>query len=317
MESRELILANVLPADSHPAFVYLASLSKGSIPAQKSALKKIAEIFGTDAVSMNWGALRYAHVQFVRARLQERYDSATANRLLTALRRVMHHAWKLGQMPDDEYRRVSDIEPIRGAKDETELTGRALTQRELRAVLEVCCEDESISGVRDAAIIALGYGLGLRRAEIAKMHLDDFDSTNGLVRVRSGKGNKSRTLPIDDGARDALKDWIKVRGNALGFMFHGINRGGNISSQSIGVKGLDELFEKRCRQARVGDARFHDLRRTMISDLLDENVDLTTVSRLAGHSDPRTTARYDRRKMETRRKAIKTLHVPYFRKGSK
>ena len=81
--------------------------------------------------------------------------------------------------------------------------------------------------------------------------------------------------------------------------------------------------QKRAAEAEVTDVRqlagiesgtFHDLRRTFISDLLNKGVDVATVAKLAGHSNPQTTLRYDRRKMETRRRAVSTLHVPYHRR---
>jgi len=72
--------------------------------------------------------------------------------------------------------------------------------------------------------------------------------------------------------------------------------------------------QKRAAEAEVTDVHFHDLRRTFISDLLNKGVDVATVAKLAGHSNPQTTLRYDRRKMETRRRAVSTLHVPYHRR---
>ncbi len=318
-DTSKLTTGGRLPADRHPAAVYLASLSKGSLPAQRSALRKIAELLGIEAEAMNWGALRYQHVQFIRARLAESYSAATANRLLTALRRVLREAWLLGYMGEDDYRKLAEVDRVRVERDDTEaeLTGRALTIGELTAVMAACADDPTPAGARDAAVIALGYGLGLRRVEIARAKLADYDGEKGLVRVKHGKGNKSRILPIDNGARDALEAWLQIRGDAPGALFYGVNKGGRIHSRAINSRAVHELFAKRGEQAGVKDAGFHDLRRTFISDLLDKGVDVATVAKLAGHNDPATTLRYDRRKLESRREAIKSLHVPFVRQNKK
>ncbi len=307
--------AQNLPADRHPAKVYLTSLGRGSEPAQRSALNKIAEPFGKDYASMNWAALRYQHVQFIRARLAEAYDANTANRMLTALRRVLRQCWKLDYLPDAEYHKLADIEriPSRRGDDEAELAGRALTIGEVTAIMAACAADKTAAGRRDSAVIALAFGLGLRRVEIIRAQVKDYRPEKKTLVVKHGKGNKTRTLPIDDGAKDALDDWLLTRGDRPGALFLGVNKGGRISSSRLSSRAVHELFRKRTIEAGVDAAAFHDLRRTFITTLLDQGVDLVTVAKLAGHSDPETTARYDRRKLDTRRKALAGLHVPFKR----
>lgn len=308
-----LIVRQAIPLERHPAAVYLASLAPGSVPAQRSALNKIAELFGADILSMDWAALRYQHVQAIRAKLAADYSATTANRFLTALRRVLREARRLKLMTGDEYDEATDVGPVRIEGDDTEagLMGRALAPIELTNIFGVCAEDKTIAGARDAAIISLGYGLGMRRAEVAKLTMSNYNREKKTISIRGGKGNKSRTIPIGDGAQNALEDWLKIRGDVAGPIFYGVNKGGRITSKRLNVRAVDELFTKRANQAGVLDAHFHDLRRTFISDLLDQGVDVAMAQKLAGHADPTTTSRYDRRTFEKRRRAVAMIHVPY------
>jgi integrase len=69
------------------------------------------------------------------------------------------------------------------------------------------------------------------------------------------------------------------------------------------------LLEKRATLAGVNNFSPHNFRRTFSSDLLDAKIDIATVQKLAGHSDPAQTAKYDRRGEETKRQAVQVLDI--------
>lgn len=93
-----------------------------------------------------------------------------------------------------------------------------------------------------------------------------------------------------------------------------IRKNGAIQDHGLGGQSLQELLSRRAVAAGVSDVHWHDARRTLAGNLLDAGTDLATVQRILGHSSPVTTSAYDRRPEETRRRALRGLHVPYLRR---
>lgn len=296
--------------EQNAAAVYLASLAHGSRRTMRESLNIIAAMLtngNADALNFDWSQLRFAHTQAIRSRLAEQYSAASANKMLSALRGCLKACWRLGQMNADNYSRAVDLDAVRG---ETLPKGRALTSGEIAALFQVCGNDVSAAGARDVAIIALLRVGGLRRAEICELELADYDAQTGALVVR-GKRNKERTAYVTNGAKDALADWLRVRGNDAGAMFCPILKGGCVVIRRMFPEAIFNMLAKRAAEARVKGLSPHDFRRTFVSDLLDAGADIVTVQKLAGHSNPATTARYDRRGEQAKRKAVEMLHIPY------
>ena len=308
-----VIVAHKGRLDQNPAAVYLAGLSAGSRPTMRRALDVIAGLVSggkVGALGLDWPALRFQHTAAIRSELAETYAPATVNKALSALRGVLKAAWRLEQMDAETYRRAADLEGVSG---ETLPAGRSLTPGEIAAMFAACAQDPTPAGARDAALLAL-LRVGLRRAEVAAVRVADFDQAGATVKVH-GKGRKDRPVPLAGGALDAVSDWLTVRGGDPGPLLLAVNKGGRVFRQGISGQTVYSILEKRAAQAGVKDLSPHDWRRSFVGDLLDAGADLATVQRLAGHSSPNTTSRYDRRGEAAKARAVALLHTPYRRRA--
>ena len=335
----ELTLSQPRPIDQNAAAVYIASLpAETGRRTQAQALRVIAHALGSDVDHLNWGALRYQHTAAIRARLAQAYKPATANKMLSALRQTLKQAWLLGQMTAEEYSRAIRLKPVTG---ETPPVGRELSTAEILALITTCQQDPNTNaGTRDAAIIGLMYAAGLRRDEVVKLGVEDYDLKTGKL-ILTGTHNKQRTAYVTIVAADALRDWLTIRGTRPGPLFVEVNKGGKvlIERQSMTVRpfrkirgvevpnkkagmtiyrggamtsqAIYNMLAKRAEEASIKNFSPHDVRRTFISHLLDAGADIATVSKMAGHANIQTTARYDRRPEEAKRKVAELLHVPY------
>lgn len=296
------------PADWQPVRVYLASLAPGSRRAMRQALDVVAALLsaGSTAMDLPWGQLGYQHAAAVRARLAETYAPTTANKMLAALKGVVRQAFALGLMDANQYTRILAVKSVKGARV---VKGRAISQAELKDLF-VACDVTGPAGARDAALLGVAYGAGLRRSEIVGLDLADYDRRTGTLIVR-GKGNKERTAYVTNGSRNALETWMALRGDEPGPLFLPVNKAGRIEQRRMTDQAVYMLLRRLAEKSKVASFSPHDLRRTFIGDLLDAGADIATVQALAAHASVTTTAKYDRRPERTRRRAAELLHVPF------
>ena len=311
----ELVLAHPRPADQNPALVYLAGKTDGdSRRTMRQALDTIAGLVSggaLNALTLDWAALRFQHTAAIRARLAETYKPATVNKLLSALRGVLDAAFALGQMDANDYQRAKMVKSVSG---ETLPAGRELTTGEIGAIMAACANDPTAAGARDAALFAVEYGAGLRRAEVVALDLDAYNPITGELRI-FGKGRKERIVWVTNGAFDALADWLALRGGDPGPLFVPVLKSGRlVLGDRLTAQAVYNLLAKRAGEAGVKAFSPHDLRRSFVSGLLNAGADISTVQKLAGHANVTTTQRYDRRGEATKKAAAELLHVPYHKR---
>jgi len=307
---QSLALTEPLPLTLHPAAVYLSLLAPGSRRTMRQSLDAIASVLTDgqcDAMTLNWAALRYQHTAAVQGILMTKHSPTTATKMMCALRRVLKEAVRLDLMDPRDYAKAIDLPKIKTTEN---LRGRALNIDEIGALLEACAEDSTPAGARDAALIAILRGAGLRRAEVVKLELRDFNVSTGALEVRGGKGGKNRTVYLPEDAIELVQEWLVFRGDSPGALLCPVFKWGQIHMRHLTPQAVLLILRKRALQAEVASFSPHDFRRTFCSDLLDAGVDIVTVASLAGHSSPQVVAKYDRRGEEVKRKAVQQLPIP-------
>jgi len=294
----------------NPLDAYLDGLT--SAASRATAIKRLRAVARLVAVpdyaGRPGGQRRAHHVAFIRSKLvQAEAAPATVNLTLAVLRGIARQARDFNLMTDEEYRRITEVKPHKGSRLPP---GRHVRSGELAALVEACAWDKTPAGARDAALLACLYVGGLRRAELAALKVEHYTADPPMLTVKGGKGDKDRVVPLEPSAAVAVDAWLRVRGDRPGRLFLPVNKGGRIRGEGITAGAVYNALTRRAAEAKIEHASPHDLRRSFVSDLLEAQVDISTVQQLAGHANVTTTARDDRRGEASKRKAVEKLHFP-------
>lgn len=165
-----------------------------------------------------------------------------------------------------------------------------LTEDEVGGLFKAC-SPKAPTGIRNRALIALMYRGGLRISEALALYPKDLDPIKGTVTVLHGKGDKRRTIGLDQGAFALVARWLDRRG-ALGL--NGRQRvictlaGGPLEAAYVRAL-LPRLARRAGIEKRV---HAHGLRHTHAAELAREGTPLNLVQAQLGHSSLATTDRY-------------------------
>ena len=174
-------------------------------------------------------------------------------------------------------------------------------EREVARLLESIDPAQPL-GRRDRAMLELFYASGLRLAELCGARLEHLDLEGGFIRV-TGKGNKTRVVPVGSRAREAIDDYLRHQRPALvkrrtsSQLFLSV-RGGALSPDRV-----RQVVKRRAAQAGIETKIYpHLLRHSFATHLLEGGADLRVIQELLGHADIATTQVYthvDQRRMKT------------------
>ncbi len=228
---------------------------------------------------------RDSDAQHLRRYLAERHGAGLSprslQRRLSALRGLFRHLLREGVVARNP---ADGLQAPRGARH----LPAALDVDQVTRLLEIP-GDEPLDR-RDRAILELFYSSGLRLAELASLDLDHLPGDDHLLEV-TGKGDKTRRVPVGRLARRALADWLAVRDTLARpgerALFVSL-RGGRLGARAI----QQRLALHARRQGLPLHVHPHMLRHSFASHLLESSGDLRAVQELLGHADIGTTQVY-------------------------
>jgi integrase/recombinase XerC len=177
----------------------------------------------------------------------------------------------------------------------------------------VAIEGDDALGVRDRAIFELFYSSGLRLAELVGVKLPDVDFDEAIVRV-TGKGSKTRVVPVGRFALEAIRDWLEQRRRLASHEQQALfvtTRGKPLGPRAIQTR----LRQWAVRQGLGRPVHPHMLRHSFASHVLQSSGDLRAVQEMLGHASISTTQVYTHLDFQHLAKAYDAAHPRARRKA--
>lgn len=227
-----------------------------------------------------WRCLEAADV---RLYISERHKAGIAaksiQRELAAIRSFFNFQLK---------RRFVDHNPAQGvqAPKSAQKLPKTLDVDQLAGILDA--DADSWVTIRDLAIFELFYSSGLRLTELVMLDVADLSLSEGLLKVRHGKGNKQRIVPVGGKALEAIQRWLTCRPSVESSALFVSARGARLGQRSVQLR-----LEKWCKKLGVTEhVHPHMLRHSFASHMLESSQDIRAVQELLGHANVSTTQVY-------------------------
>jgi site-specific recombinase XerD len=229
---------------------------------------------------------------------KRRYQPAAIRRKLVALRRFYRYLVVEGRRADDP---TVGIDPPKLPKRLPVVLKEDEVARLLRTPPPAGRTD--FQRLRDRAILEVLYASGIRRAELAGLNLHDVDLERRVMRV-IGKGNKQRTVLINDAAADAMRAYLGLRPRTNDEAFFVGRRGTRLGPRAVWsvVKTVEKL------SGAAFHATPHVMRHSFATHLLENGADLMTIKELLGHESLATTQIYTNVSVEHMRRTYDRAH---------
>jgi site-specific recombinase XerD len=216
----------------------------------------------------------------------------TINRKLAAVAAYGHWAVQKGLLENNPAESIRSIESVPLAPKWLDKKQRAALVRAIENDLKLARQRYPrlwLLRLRDAAIVTLMLNTGLRVGEVCALKLDDvqISERKATLQIRSGKGRKQRSIPINASARAFLVEWLKHHPGGQDAWFFVGQRGEPLLPRSV-----QRAVKRYADDAELDEVTPHTLRHTFAKTLIDEGVELEKIAALLGHSNLNTTRIY-------------------------
>ncbi len=212
-------------------------------------------------------------------------SDATINRELACLKTMFSKAIEWDRTKLNPAARIKKFR-------EANVQERILEADEMRRLLEAASPE-----LRPILIVALNTGM--RKGEILGLRWRDVDFVKAFILIEDSKSGRARKVPMNALVFDTLRGLKRVGE----FVFPGMSSQGQAQPQG----DVKTAFKSACRRAGIIGLRFHDLRHTAATKMIEAGVDLVTVSRILGHASIQMTMRYAHPTPENMRRAVEKL----------
>lgn len=232
---------------------------------------------------------------------RQNYKSTSLNRKIACLKSFFKFLYRHNYISNNP---AAGLYSLRTEKN----IPMTLNYEQIKAAIALINTD-TLTGMRDRAILELFYGTGIRLSELASLKVENIDFVNNVIRVL-GKGNKERLVPIGEMAKQALKQYLTHRNEFtrksprenVEEIF--INKKG----AKLSTRGIQRRVARYLRMVSTTGTSPHSLRHSFATHLLDEGADLVAVKELLGHSSLSTTQIYTHVSSERLKEIYKQAH---------
>lgn len=176
------------------------------------------------------------------------------------------------------------------------MKGEVLSRSEVSALIHAATHHDDgrargVTGVRNAAIVSVLYRSGLRIGEAVALCLVDVNQARAELRVRRGKGNKSRVVPIDAGCVVVLQRWLELRAELGAKRIDPVFC--TLQCGPLATRYVRAMLPRLARRANL-DRRVHAhaFRHTFSAELCREGKPAPQIQRLLGHGSLQVTQDY-------------------------